>query len=243
MNQKPLIGCSTYYKHTNDNIPLEIYGLMPSYARAIYRAGGIPILIPLNLPEEDLASIMERIDGLLLPGGGDISPDQYNGTHHHKIWGIDTERDRVEISLAQNAAKLEKPLLAICRGIQALNVAFGGTLWEDVGTLRPSDIRHDNFGNHPRNYLSHEVEVSPNSMLARQLETTLTRVNSLHHQAVKDLGSNLKVTATASDGLIEGVEIVDYIYGVGVQWHPENLIDDDPAMLRLFSGLVEAAAV
>ena len=243
MTLKPLIGCTTYSKRTDDLTPLDVYGLMPSYVQAIQRAGGLPILIPLSLSETDLFAIMQRIDGLLIPGGGDIDPARYQGAELDQVWGIDRERDRVEITLTQEAVRLKKPLLTICRGVQILNVALGGTLWEDVPSQLPSEIAHDNFVGYERNYLAHTISITSNSLLAQQLETTNTWVNSFHHQALRNIASDLSVTATSPDGLVEAVEINDYpSYALGVQWHPENLIDDDPAMLCLFSGLVEAAA-
>jgi putative glutamine amidotransferase len=239
--KKPIIGCTTYHKVAAQANPIDIYGLMPSYIEAIKAAGGIPILIPLGLGEEDLQTVFDRIDGILLPGGGDIEPGQYNGRAHIKMWGIDEERDRTEIFMVRAAVQHQKPLLAICRGIQVFNVALGGTLWEDIPSLIPEAIIHDNLPEQPRNYLSHTVEVQAGSQLARQLNRSSTWVNSLHHQAVRDLAPGLVATACAPDGLIEAAEVPGHPYAIGVQWHPENLIQDDPNMLSLFTGLVEAS--
>jgi putative glutamine amidotransferase len=240
-SKRPIIGCTTYHKVVAQANPIEIYGLMPSYIEAVKAAGGIPLLIPLGLSDEDLQTIFDRIDGVLLPGGGDIEPSYYNGQAHIKMWGIDEERDRTEFFMVRTAVQQQKPLLAICRGIQVFNVALGGTLWEDIPSLIPEAITHDNLPGQPRNFLSHTVEVQPGSRLARQLNLSSTWVNSLHHQAVRDLAPGLVATACAPDGLIEAAEVPDHPYAIGVQWHPENLIHDDPNMLSLFRGLVEAA--
>jgi putative glutamine amidotransferase len=148
----------------------------------------------------------------------------------------------VEITVALTAVELNKPLLAICRGMQVLNVALGGSLWEDVELLMPEAMHHEHVHSHPRNYLAHEVTIAPDSLLAKQLGCTETAVNSLHHQGVRQLANQLRATATAPDGLIEGVELIGHPCAVGVQWHPENLIHNAPHMLGLFRGLVEAAA-
>lgn len=242
MSRKPLIGCTTYRKTSEQVPPLELFGLMPSYIRAVVAAGGLPVMIPLGLDEEDLCAIFQRVDGLLIPGGGDIEPERYGGQLHPTVYGIDKDRDRVEFFLAQQAVQQDKPLLAICRGLQVFNVALGGSLWEDVHSLMPASMRHAYYLTHPRNYLAHTVQLAPNSVLRQQLAGQETSwVNSLHHQGINHLAGELTPVATATDGLIEGVEVSGHRYAVGVQWHPENLIDDDPVMLGLFTGLMEAA--
>lgn len=242
MNHQPLIGCTTYRKTSGQSPPIDLYGLMPAYIEAIRMAGGLPVMIPLGLTELELSAILARVDGLLIPGGGDIEPGQYHGQHHATMYGIDPDRDRVELYLVRQAAAQQKPMLAICRGLQITNVALGGTLWEDVKLFMPDAITHDYNQVQPRNHLAHAVNLQPDSLLSRQIGRSQTRVNSLHHQGIRRLASDLHATATAPDGLIEGVELPGHPYAVGVQWHPENLIADDPAMLGLFTGLVKAAA-
>jgi putative glutamine amidotransferase len=215
---------------------------MPSYIEAIKAAGGIPLLIPLGLSEEELQVIFQRLDGVLLPGGGDIEPNVYNGRSDVAMHDVDGQRDRTEIFMTRAAIDKRKPILGICRGIQVFNVALGGTLWEDIVSLVPEASNHDMPEGLPSNYLAHEVTVKSESILARAMGVTERRVNSMHHQAVRDLAPDLVVTATAPDGVIEGVEVPDHPFAVGVQWHPENLVNDDPAMLSLFEGLVNAVA-
>jgi len=241
MERKPLIACTTYRKTADQDPPVEILGLMPSYLEAVAAAGGVPIMIPLGLPEVDLSAIFERVDGILLPGGGDIDPLEYKGHSHDTLWGIDKDRDRVEMIVARTAVARRKPLLAICRGHQLLNVALGGTLWQDLDDQWNRDFRHDYFRVFPRNYLAHSVKVAVESKLAQALGGTDVQVNSLHHQGIRDLAPELTVSALAPDGLIEGVEVPGHPFAVGVQWHPENLIYDNPQMLSLFKALITAA--
>ncbi|MEJ2750254.1 MAG: gamma-glutamyl-gamma-aminobutyrate hydrolase family protein [Anaerolineae bacterium] len=239
--QRPLIGLTTYHKMADQSPPIEIIGLMPSYIESIVAAGGLPVLIPLGLGDGELTEILTRVDGILLPGGGDIDPSVYGAEAHETMYGIDPDRDRVEIIVARQAVQRRKPLLAICRGHQVLNVALGGTLWEDVKAFMPQAIRHDHFRGFPRNYIAHSVTAVPDSQIAHLMGKTVINVNSLHHQGVRDLAPELRATAVSPDGLVEGTEIPGHPFAVSVQWHPENLIHDDPAMLSLFKGLVDAA--
>lgn len=239
--KRPLIGLTTYRKMADQSPPIEIIGLMPSYIDSVVAAGGLPVLIPLGLEETALAAMLPRLDGVLLPGGGDIEPSVYRGSMHETMYGIDPDRDRVELFVARQAAEMGKPMLAICRGHQILNVALGGTLWEDVQAFMPQAIRHNYFKKFPRNHLAHSVTAVPDSHIAHLMGKTEIHVNSLHHQGVRDLAPGLRATAVAPDGLVEGAEIPGHPFAVSVQWHPENLIYDDPAMLSLFKGLVEAA--
>jgi putative glutamine amidotransferase len=237
----PLIGCTTYRKEIPQKQPVAIYGIMPSYTEAIVAAGGIPLLIPLGLSEEDLLLVFDKIDGLLLPGGGDVEPEFYHGRSHATLWGVDPERDRTELFLSRTAVQRGKPILAICRGIQVLNVALGGTLWADIGSQVSDSVQHDSSNGTPRNRLAHMVNIHPETRLASVIGKTKCWVNSVHHQAIRDLAPELMVTALAPDDIIEGAEIPGHPFAVAVQWHPENLIADDPSMLALFRGLVVAA--
>jgi putative glutamine amidotransferase len=240
--KKPIIGCTTYtYNIGESPAAFEMMGLNSDYLRAISAAGGLPVLIPNILPDDEIMDLFTQIDGLLLPGGGDVDPVHYGAGDHPALRGIDPNRDRVELMLARRAVEEKKPFLAICRGVQVLNVAMGGTLWQDVASQRPSSIRHDYYLEFPRGHIAHPVQIDPHSLLARQLDTAQIDVNSMHHQGLRDLGAALKLTAQAEDGMIEGVEAVDHPYGIGVQWHPENLVEEHAPMRGLFTGLVQAA--
>ena len=239
----PLIACTTYHKPVAQTPPIDVYGLMPAYTEAIRAAGGLPVLIPLGLSEEELQAVLDRVDGILLPGGGDIEPGCYGGNSRDPlVRDIDGERDRVELAAVRLAVASGKPLLAICRGLQMLNVALGGSLWEDIRRHMPNADDHDHYRRSGRDFLAHEVSVLPGSRLNRALGREQVRVNSLHHQGIRVLAPPLRAVATAADGLIEAVEVVDHPFALGVQWHPENLLQNSPIMLGLFRDFVRAAA-
>lgn len=239
---RPLIGCTTYRKHIPQERPIDVFGLMPSYIDAIRSAGGLPVMIPLGLNDEELKGLFARLDGILLPGGGDVEPRIYHGRQDIAVWGIDPDRDSTEISLARMAVVEEKPILAICRGLQVFNVALGGTLLEDIKSLVPGSLNHDLPDEFPRNHLAHPVTTVDGSLVGRQLGKAESWVNSIHHQAIRDLAPDLSITATAPDGMIEAAEVSGHKFALGVQWHPESLVNDDPAMLNLFRGLVTASS-
>ncbi len=233
----------SYRKVAAQATPIPLFALMPSYAEAVAAAGGAPLMIPLGLDEVTLDVILDRVDGLLLTGGGDMTPVTYQSDRDDLVDDTDPDRDRVEIYLARRAMEIGKPTLAICRGHQVLNVALGGTLYEDVQQMLPGAMKHDYFGQFPRDHRPHEVMIVPDGRLAELMPgTERIEVNSLHHQGIRDLAPALDVTAVATDGLIEGVAAREHPFAIGVQWHPENLIHDDPRMLALFRALVSEAA-
>jgi putative glutamine amidotransferase len=212
-----------------------------SYCRAVGQAQGIPWLIPLLQDEGIAADIMSSIDGLLLAGGGDVDPLRFGEERRSYSTGMDPARDGVELELTRRALDSGHPILAVCRGIQVLNVACGGTLHQDIGTEIAGAQRHSFRRGHARNYLGHTVDVRPATRLAAILGSGSIAVNSFHHQAIKVLGTGLQVTAVALDGVIEGVESSNHRFVLGVQWHPEELVDDDPRMAALFAAFVSAS--
>lgn len=243
MSPRPLIGCATYQKRIQQKEPIEIIGLMPTYIQAVRAAGGLPVLIPLGLDEQELGALLQRVDGVLLPGGGDVAPAAYGGDEQATtIRDVDTRRDEAEFALVRHAVDEEKPLLAICRGLQLFNVALGGSLWEDVAESMPGAIPHDFFGQYQRDYLAHPVTIAGDSRLAEALQSNGTiGVNSLHHQGIRRLAPGLVPVAWAPDGLVEAVEYPDHPFALGVQWHPENLLQVEPQMRLLFRAFVQAA--
>ena len=240
---RPLIGCATYRKTVDQPSPIEVYGLMPAYTDAVLVAGGLPVLIPLGLSVDDLQALLQRLDGILLPGGGDVEPGQYGGNSNDPtIREVDNLRDRSELILIRHALQSQTPLLAICRGLQILNVALGGSLWEDVHDRMPGAMRHDYFDNGRRDFLAHEVSVRPGSLLHDTLGTNAIQVNSMHHQGIRTLAPDLRAAAAAPDNLIEAVEVDGHHFALGVQWHPENILQAEPRMNLLFRRFVEIAA-
>jgi putative glutamine amidotransferase len=235
----PLIGITTS-RHTNQYGWRYAKGYSKN-AEAVVRAGGLPVFIPIGMPDEVIRGIYERLDGVLLPGGGDVSPDRYDEPQHELTAEVDTDLDHVEISLTEWAIADDLPTLGICRGHQVLNVALGGKLIQDVGTQMETDIKHDVRFDLPRNGIAHTVEVTPGSKLATVLGETTVAVNSLHHQAVTVASDRVQITARSTDGIIEGVEMPDKAFILSVQWHPEDLVGYEETADRLFVAFVEAA--
>ncbi len=216
------------------------YEIPQAYLDAILTAGGLPMLLPASLPLAALPGLMARYDGFVLSGGGDVDPALYGSQLIAAIHSIDPERDAFERALIPLVLQADKPLLAICRGIQILNVALGGSLYEDAASQLPNALRHDWYPDIPRDYLAHTVEVELGSRLVEILGTRTLRTNSLHHQAIRQPAPALEVVAHAEDGVIEAVELPGKRFAIGVQWHPECL-PEEPAMQRLFSEFVNAA--
>jgi len=235
--KKPLIGITTRNGKDSDSHPTV--SLQHSYVNAIAQAGGLVIPIPSMLSEEDFLQLYSQLDGILFSGGGDISLDYFDGSDHPRIGGVDDARDTSELSLMRAAANDGKPILGICRGAQVMNVALGGTLYTHVIDQLPGAIDHEYPGN-LRKVIVHPVNVDETTRAAEIFGETLLRVNSLHHQGLKDIAPPLRVAGHAPDGLVEVVEIPDHPFAVSVQWHPEWLTDQQPTR-NLFRRFVEAA--
>lgn len=211
-----------------------------AYLKAVINAGGLPVIIAPALSGQPLRALFARLDGILFTGGGDIDPQRFAGLPHPRVYGIEPERDLLEIELVQLAAGQGKPFLGICRGIQVVNVAMGGTLYTDIADQHSEQIKHDNFPGVPRGYLAHTVRVEAGSRLADILGSQQVAVNSLHHQGLQHLAPALHAAACAPDQLVEAVELPNHPFGLAVQWHPEWL-QEEPAQRALFRALVEAA--
>ncbi|HET91776.1 MAG TPA: gamma-glutamyl-gamma-aminobutyrate hydrolase family protein [Chloroflexi bacterium] len=237
----PVIGITgrTEQSARPPNIPL--YSIGQTYVHAILLARGAPVVIPPHLDEDRLRAIFERIDGLLLSGGGDVQPSFFGERDSGLLWSLDERRDRTELALARWALAERLPVLAICRGHQVLNVAAGGTLIQDIPTQVPGALTHTVVAGSPRDSVAHTVEVMAGSRLSAMFGAGELGVNSAHHQAVKDVGADMVVTARAPDGIIEGLERRDHPFCVSVQWHPEAMGETHPPMRQLFAGLVQAA--
>ncbi|MFQ5409644.1 MAG: gamma-glutamyl-gamma-aminobutyrate hydrolase family protein [Anaerolineales bacterium] len=237
---KPLIGITCQRRDWQGG-KREVYGQLVTYSEAVHRQGGLPVLLPLGVDADDLREIFARLDGVVLTGGGDIAPHFYGHGLTEFDREVDEDRDQIEINLARWASAEEKPLLAICRGVQILNVALGGTLIHDIAAELPGAVKHDYFPDYPRDMLAHPVQIEEGSRLAEALRAPIIDVNSLHHQALLDIASELHVVGHAPDGVIEGVEIDGHPFAVGVQWHPEWL-QDNPEMRSLFAAFVRASS-
>ena len=197
--------------------------LTAAYVTALESAGLIPLIVPPLSSASAAAAIMDSVSGLVLTGGEDVDPARYGEKRHEKLRTVNAARDATEAALIQEAKARGKPVLAICRGIQILNVALGGTLVQDIQSQCDTKIEHDDDA--PRNSRSHEVSIEPGSLIARAVGTEHLTVNSFHHQSVKRVADGMRVTARSPDGIIEGLESTDDWWVMGVQWHPEEMTD------------------
>ena len=207
--------------------------LNTAYVKALESAGLVPLAIPTMLAAERAAAALAAVQGLVLTGGEDVAPARYGATPHPRLGDVDPVRDAAELALIAAARARRLPVLAICRGIQILNVALGGTLYQDLDSERPGSVVHTD------EMSRHAVRVEPGSLLERTLGARSASVNSRHHQAIRDLAPALKAVAWAEDGVIEAAEPADAAapWTVAVQWHPEDLTER-----ALFEGFARAVA-
>jgi len=240
VTRRPIIGISGMNSRDEDGSGLM--AVRPVYLRAIEAAGGIPLLIHLS----DDMGVMRRLytlcDGILLPGGDDVDPSSYGENPHAHLGDVDRQRDTVEIALARWTHEDTKPLMGICRGIQMINVAFGGTLYQDIPSQLPNALDHQaNMKTRNWSLLSHSIALEPGSWLATCLDTNEVMGNTMHHQAVKDCAPGMRVVGRAPDGVIEAMESSGDQFVVAVQCHPEHLwAKTETRWRRFFEGFIAA---
>jgi putative glutamine amidotransferase len=243
--EKPRIGIPCF-KSFSSEVKAPTAALRLSYVQSICRAEGLPLLIPPGIPNTDSAAVLDTIDGLLLIGGSDISPECYGELAIPACEIVDPERDSRELSLTHAAAARNLPILGICRGVQLLNVAFGGTLFQDIETQYPHTNISNKLTHNPSDFpdclarIAHSIDIVAESKLADILGVTTIQTNSIHHQAIKDIAPSLRVSARAADGIIEGVEHTTLNFCIGVQSHPEELSQIEPQWMRLFERFVDS---
>jgi putative glutamine amidotransferase len=230
---RPAIGITISYGKDP-----EQFALRDDYVRAVEKAGGLPIVLAPGRPE-DAPELLGRVSGLLLTGGGDVDPVEYGESRHEKLGRVVPERDAFELALAREAIGRRLPLLAICRGQQVLNVATGGTLVQDIPSQLSGAVDHD--PDTERWGMAHPVRILPGTRLREILGADTVEVNSFHHQAVKEPGRGVVVSARADDDVVEGIELPDHPFAVGVQWHPEAFWDKGLHFQSLFEALVGAS--
>jgi putative glutamine amidotransferase len=235
---EPLIGVSTSI--TVGEYPERAY-VNSAYLHAIEQAGGIPVLLPPQLSASARETLWRRIDGLVLTGGGDIEPARFGEAAHPKTSLVSADRDALELELVDCALRDDVPLFGICRGLQVLNVALGGSLHQHVADTVGRSVEHSQ--SEKRHVPTHPVKLlAEGTRLGRILGTSELAVNSFHHQALKRLGRGLREVAWAPDQVVEAVEHEDQRrFVVAVQWHPEDLVDHDAAARALFTAVVDAA--
>lgn len=242
---KPLIGVTTSEVRVAEQVSPTPQGEPPrremalglTYLQAIEAAGGLPVVIP-PLELHAVEPLLDRFGGVCLSGGPDLDPEAYHERRHPELGPVEPELDRFELELARRADARGLPMLAVCRGAQALNVARGGTLHQHLPDRPGVTIEHRQSA--PGDRTTHAVEVMAGSRLARIMGRRRARVNSFHHQAIDRLGAGLRAVAWSPDGVIEGIEAPGRDFLIGVQWHAETLVDRRDNC-RLFQALVEAA--
>jgi len=238
---KPIIGITTYGRN---EVPVEsryydAYFVIPAaYVDAVRRAGGTPVLLPPG--ETDWAAVLAAVDGIVVTGGADIEPSHYGGdAAHPQLTSFVPDRDAADFALVQQLAdQHEVPALCICRGMQVLNVALGGSMHEHIPDIQPVDIHRGDDGG----WAVQPLTAQPASRVATAMAATAVTTYSGHHQAIKSVAHPLQVTATAPDGIVEALEHHDHPWLVGVQWHPECSAAVDVTQQRLFDVLVEKAS-
>ena len=230
MNKSPIIGVTPLWDAERKSV-----WMLPEYLDGIRAGGGIPVVLPIEMSEEDANRIVETCDGFLFTGGQDVAPELYGMKDTTGTIIPSPERDRLETLLLEKALQADKAVLGICRGLQFINAFLGGTLWQDLPSQHPSDIVHRQ--GKPYGVPTHKV------LLEEDLKTLLGKdtleVNTLHHQAVKDLSGDLTPMAVASDGLIEAARMTSKRFVWAVQWHPEYMFKTDADSLALFSCFVK----
>jgi putative glutamine amidotransferase len=235
--RRPLIGITMRHE-----LQTERFYLARFYGEALEANGCAPLHIPLIPDPEYVESIVGRLDGILLPGSdSDVDPLLYGREPHPKLGSVHTLRDETDLLLLKAVEERRLPLLAICYGIQIWNVSRGGTLTQDINSQTPNALKHEQGA--PRERPSHHVKLKPESLLARMVGGESALVNSHHHQAIEEVGRDLRATAWSSDGLVEAVEDTrEDRWAVGVQWHPELGWARDPLSQAIFAGFAEAAS-
>ncbi|MEO8294958.1 MAG: gamma-glutamyl-gamma-aminobutyrate hydrolase family protein [Gemmatimonadota bacterium] len=219
----------------------ERAGVNAAYPHSVANAGGIPIILTPLVGSDHTAEIVGRLDALVITGGHDVDPELYQTAPSPGLGSLDRRRDEFEISLFHAARAQHLPILGICRGLQIINVAMGGTLWQDLPSERPGSIGHER-SDAARDARVHRVRIEPETRLCQILRTAALTTNSFHHQAIRSLAPGLTASAWAEDGVIEGVEgnsTGDWL--IAVQWHPEEFFSQtDASDQRVFPALVDA---
>lgn len=223
----------------NWNSQLKRSDMPNDYVTSIILAGGTPIIIPITDEKKALLETLDIVDGIVFTGGSDVNPKLYGEDTRTETEDIVDLRDSQEILLIKEAIKRDLPFIGICRGIQIINVAEGGSLYQDIKQQLNKEINHARF-DIPRDII-HKVDIKQGTLLSKIIGKISIEVNSRHHQAVKELPSNMQVSAISEDGIIEGIEYTDGTKGFAVQWHPESMLDKTEESLEIYKWLVDEA--
>lgn len=233
--EKPIIGITPQYDYKNNFVRIQA-----NYLKAIKAAGGIPYLLPLEIDNSDLDQIIKQFDGFLFSGGPDIDPFLFNEETIPEGGIVLPERDKLEEAIFNHAYIHNKPMLGICRGLQAFNIFLGGSIYQDI---EAQYFHNPSIGHYQKSadpVKTHSVKIMPDSLLHQIIPKETIKVNSFHHQAIKTLSPRLKTAALSPDSLIEAAYSLTKTFLLGVQWHPEHLYSFDPNQLALFKAFVNA---
>jgi putative glutamine amidotransferase len=233
---KPLIGINTNF--SKPEMESALLSVRVNYADAVSIAGGVPMLLPPLTEDADIERQVNTCDGFILVGGADISPERYNAVRHPASTVLPHRREEYDFKLISKIMEKRKPFLAICLGCQEINVAMGGTIVQDIADQTSTTIQHSK--KQAPNLVRHDVDVCTGTILYDLLATTTINTNSAHHQAIDSLGKGMRVSAKCIDGTTECVELTDYPFGLGIQWHPEYLVEEE-VHRKLFQALVKAS--
>ncbi len=238
--RRPNIGVTPDLVPVQSPIEAANYQLKVAYADAVIRAGGLPLILPYTDERSCIDSYLDRVSGLVVTGGAfDVSPELYGESARPGLGALKESRTAFEAALIRGALERSLPLLGVCGGMQLLNVVMGGTLIQDIGREVEHAAEHEQ--KHDRTHPQHPVEIKDGTLLSQMLGKGQVMVNSTHHQAVSKPGKDVVVSAVATDGVVEAIELPNHSFAVGVQWHPELLINAIPLHLGLYRGLVSKA--
>jgi putative glutamine amidotransferase len=237
---RPLIGIPAQADY-RDKSHRPIYGNNRTYVHAVESVGGVPVLIPMLDDPGLLESLFDHLDGLLLSGGVDLQPRLYHEQPRPYLGEVDERLDEMELFLVQHALQQNMPILGICRGMQLLNVALGGTLYQDITAQCPGSMEHCHR-KLQRNMLTHNVYIEEGSRAEQIFGSNEIRINSLHHQAANEPGPGVRITGRAEDGIAELLEVPSYRFVFGIQGHPEELYTTEQSAARLFAAFIQACS-
>ncbi len=232
---KPIIGITTF-----ESVEKGYHRVSSNYANSVFAAGGIPINIPIIYDEKDYDNYLDILDGIIFTGGLDVSPLTYDENPLKEINLISSIRDKYEMGLFKKAYERKLPILGICRGSQIANIILGGNLYQDINVQVPGSLGHRPKGL-PNDEFYHSINIEKDTKLYNIFKEEKIFVNSLHHQSIKELGKNLRISARSEDGIIEAIEATDDRFFIGLQFHPENFAIKHPEFLNIFKELIEAA--
>ncbi len=233
--QKPIIGILPQYDAETKRIKIEEF-----YVKAIQKEGGIPIILPLYQELNDIITTLPWIDGVLYPGGPDVSPFYWGEDSTWECRIIQPARDQLEIELLPFLLALKKPILGICRGVQVLNIALGGDIYQDIEHRKSAAANIGHYQKSRGDVPTHYVNIRKDTLLHNIVKSDKITVNSYHHQVIRTLAKDLEIAGYSNDGYIEAVSMREYPFFLGVQWHPEELYEGDKASQLIFRAFIKA---